>query len=344
MGLYNREVGIAFGPQSAVGVIDPTIAALAGSLDLDDGIILGDVNAGIAESGITHSFTRRRREKGSVTGGFTRLSSDFLEEEVALSFACPAAGNRTTTPGTPNDFSFLQQKGLDALLGSVGLIGAASTASPAIGWRYSAGDVAIASARLFDSGGAWGIRDIKGNWSLSQTPGQVGIFTFTLSGIVESYAAVAFPTFDYEEQASVNAPSVSAVSPSWGGITRGWTDLTISCENQIGKFADSGSSTGESFEQEGRTISVDMTIRDDDSDLDFSRAELVRTTAPTSDLTATVGAAASGGDSAVAYQYAASNLEVVSYAPETAGKRAASKISAECTGTTDGEEFSIAFL
>lgn len=341
MATFNRELGIAFGAQSAEGTADPTIAALTGALNLDDGIILGDVASGIAESGITHSFTRRLREKGSVTGSFTGLASDFLEEEISLSFSFPMAGNRQTTTATPVSADFDHQKGINDLLAACGLAGA-TDALP--GWRYTPADVSIATAKLFDSGVAWVIRDIRGDWSLTQTPGEVGIMTCTLTGIVDSFATVTLPTFDYEEQATVNAPSVQSVSPIWGGIPRGWTDLTIACANAIESIADSASSTGKGFEQTGRVISVDMTIRDDSTDIDYTRSQLVLQVAATDDLTETVGDAAVGSDPAVAYAIQCSNLEVRSYTPALAGKKAASQVSAVCTGLTDGSEFFLLFL
>ena len=92
MATFTRQLGIAFGPQSAEGTADATIAALSGSLALTDGIVLGDSASGIAESGISHAFTRRFREKAPVSGSFTVQASDFLEEEIALTFAFPLSG------------------------------------------------------------------------------------------------------------------------------------------------------------------------------------------------------------------------------------------------------------
>lgn len=345
MATFNREVGIAFGPQSVEGTADATIAALNGSLNLDSGIILGDVASGIVESGITHAFTRRLREKGAVTGGFTELASDFLEEEIALSFAFAMAGNRNDTAGTPVDGDFEHQKGIKSLLAACGLTGIASVTTPTVGWDYTPSDVEIATARIFDSGIAWVIRDIRGDWSLIQAPGEVGIMTCTLKGIVDSFdAAEAFPTFDFEEQASINAPSVQGVNSIWGGIARGWIDLTIACVNAIESIPDSASSTGKGFEQTGRKITLSMNIRDDSSDLDFTRAALVLEAAATDDLTYTAGSAAAGSAPALAYQVECNNLEVQSYTPDVAGKKAASNITAVCKGTTDGSEFSLAFL
>jgi hypothetical protein len=321
------------------------IAALSGSINLDDGIILGDVASGLAESGVTHSFTRRLREKGTVTGGFTKLSSDFLEEQVSLEFAFSMSGNKQTTGATPAGSEFKHQKGIKALLGACGLTGAISVSTPTVGWEYKPADVSIATARVFDSGVAWVIRDIRGNWDLSQSPGEIGIMTCSLTGVVDSFnASITFPTFDYEEQVTVNSPSVESVSPLWGGISRGWTELGISCDNEIEIVPDSASSTGNTPEQIGRTITIEMTIRDDSSDIDYTRAQLALTSAPTDDLTYTAGSAATGSDSAVAYQVECLNIEVRSYAPDLAGRKSASKITGICTGLTDGSEFTLVFL
>lgn len=345
MATFTRQVGIAFGTQSVEGTADATISALAGALDLDDGIILGDSDSGVVGSGVTHSFERRFREKGTVSGGFTLLASDFLEEVVTLSFAFPLAGPRTTTT-TPVDADFEHQKGIKALLAACGLAGSASASNPTVGWKYVPASVSIATAKIFDSGFAWVIRDIRGNWSLTQEPGEIGIMTCELSGIVDSEVNVAFPTFDYEEQASISAPSVSGVSPSWGlsDEQRGWTTLTISCENQIESIPDSASSTGSSFEQTGREISVSMTIKDTSTDPDFTRTQLVRPSAPVASVKATVGTPAGTAESAIAYQWELSLLEIHTFAPDVAGTKAASTLTGRCTGTTDGSEFFLAFL
>jgi len=343
MATFKRQIGIAFGSQSVEGTADATIAVLSGALNLDDGIILGDAASGLVESGIAHAFERRLRENPPVAGSFTEQSSDFLEEKLStFTFAFPMAGPRTTTSATPIDSEFEHQKGIKALLAACGLTGALNPTIAA--WDYTPADVSIATARIFDSGNAWVIRDIRGNWSLSQEPGEVGIMTVTLTGIVDSFAAVTFPTFDYEEQASVNAPSVQSVSPLWGGIARGWQSLTIACDNVIETLKDAASSTGEGFEQTGRVITVDMDIRDDSTDIDYTRAQLVLSAAPTDDLTETVGTAASGSDAALAYQIECRNLEVLSYTPTVAGSKASSQVSAKCTATTDGGEFLMTFL
>jgi hypothetical protein len=344
MATFNRKVGIAFGPQTTEGTADTTIVALSGALDLDDGIVLGDVGSGLVESGITHSFTRRLREKGTVAGSFTRLASDFLEEEVSLSFAFPMAGNRKTTT-TPDSLEFEAQKGIKALLGACGLDGITSPSNPTVGWKYTPEDCAIATARIFDSGVAWVIRDIRGDWSLAQAPGEIGIMTCTLNGIVDSFnAAVTFPTFDFEEQATINAPSVQNVNPVWGAIGRGWTDLTLSCANNIESIPDSASDVGKSFEQTGREITLSMNIRASNSDLDYARSQLILDSNPSGNLDYTVGVAASASDPAVAYQVKCSNLEVTDYTPDVAGMKASSNVTAVCTGTTDASEFFLAFL
>jgi len=346
MATFTREVGIIFGSQSVEGTADSTVAAQT-TASLANGAVRGDVASGIVESGVTHAFTRRLRESGPVTGGFTELASDFLEEEIALSFAFPMAGNRETSSSPVVDEDFDHDQGINDLLAACGLAGAAD-ASGTDAWIYTPADVSIATARIFDSGVAWVIRDIRGDWSLAQTPGEVGIMTCTLSGIVDSFdAAETFPTFSYGVQATVNAPSVKSVAAAWN-ITRGWTDLTISCVNEIETIPDSNSSTGSGFEQNGRTITVAMTIRDDSTDTDFSRTHLIAETAPTDDLIYTVfdstGTPTGVGESALAYKIEANNLEVQSYTPDVAGKKSASNVTAICTGLTDGSEFALTFL
>jgi len=339
-GTFTREVGIAFGAQTVEGTADATIAGLSGSLTLSDGIVLGDANSGIVSSGISHSFTRRLNEKPPLSGSFTKQSSDFLEEQIALSFALPLSGPRNDTTATPVDGDFVGRVGVEALYRCAGLFGAAS-GTP--GHQYIPIDVDLITAKLFDSGNYWVIKDIRGDVSINLTPGEIAVATYTLSGIVDSFGAVAFPTFDYEELGTVSAPVVASVSPVWGfdPEERGWTSLTIGVSNSIESIPDSASDTGSSFEQTNREITVSMTIKDTDTDIDFTRTNLVGTTAPTDDLTATIGDAATGSDPALAVLIEARNLEVRSYTPDVAGTQAASTITAVCTATIVATEFKL---
>ena len=347
MATFKRQLAIAFGGQGGVfGTADPTIAALSGSIGLNDGIVRGDAASGLIGSGITHSFARRENPGGFVPGSFTRLDGDFLEEEVTLTFAFPLAGTRVpaSNPPVASDFSAL--KGIEALLKSVGLEGAASVSNPDVGFKYAPVDAEPITAKLFDSGFAWVIRDILGDISISMPPGEVAVATCTLSGIIDSGALVAFPTVDFGVQSSVNAPAVVSVAPSWGisDEVRGWTELTIALTNSLEEVPDSAQSTGVATDQTGREITVNMTIRDTDTDVDFTRANLVGTTAPTADLKALVGTPAAAGDPATAYQIEVSNLRVLSNTPAVAGSQAASRVTARATGTVGGSEFFIAFL
>jgi len=309
--------------------------------------VLGDSASGIASSGVSHSFTRREREPGNVAPSFTRQDGDFLEEQISLTFAFPLAGPRSNVnPTTPVDLDFEHDPGIDALLEACGLTGNASTADPTVGWRYQTADVGIATAKLWDSGFAWVVRDIRGDIAIAAGPGEIAIATCTLTGVIDSGSLAAFPTLDFGVQASVGAPSVRGVNPSWGisGEIRGWSDLTITVANEIQQIPDSASSTGSVPEQTGRTVTVAMTIRDTDTDVDFTRANLVGTTAPTDDLRATVGTPAAAGDPALAYQLDVRNLRVTQSTPAVMGSAAASQVTAVATSATADDEFSITFL
>ncbi len=343
MAAFDRELVLAVDAQAVEGTVNATIAALSNSIDLSDGVVLGDPDSGLFRSGITHSFTRRERTPEAIADSFTRTDGDFLEEEVSLSFAFALCGNRVDTVGSPDDDDFDHEKGIDALLACCGLDGAASGANPVVGWKYTPADVSLASIKIFDSGAYWVLRDVRGDITFELTPGEVAVATCTLQGIVDSAGVVTFPTVDYEEQASVAAPSVVETATAWSA-TRGFLECSIAVKNNLEKAADSNSDVGYLIEQNGREITVDMTIRDDSSDVDYTRTNLVQAIAATDDLVFQVGDAAAAAAPAIAYQVECANLRVLSYTPAVAGKKAASQVSAVCTGLTDGSEFFLAFL
>jgi len=343
-GTFNRELALVVDAQSVEGTPNPTIAALTGpTIALSDGLVLGDSGSGILKSGIDISLARVEKDPGFVSGSFTRLDGDFIEAAVDLTFSFPMAGPRITTT-TPVDTEFEHDVGIDALFACCGLDGASGGST----WFYTPADATFATVKIFDSGNYWVIRDVKGDITFNLPAGEVGIATCTLKGVVDSFGATTFPaTVDYGVQATVNAPVVAGVVPSWGisAEERGWETLSISIVNDLQDYADSAKTPARIVEQNGREITVEIEIIDTDTDIDFSYQNLIGTTAPTDDLIGTMGFddIATGADPAVAYTVSANNLRVQDYTPGTRGVKAKSTITAVCTGTTAGSEFFIEF-
>ena len=81
----NWNIGIAIGVQSAFDTINATVRDLSGSLGVSDGIVLGDLESGDAESGITvPDIERIFRAVADV--GFTRNFSTFLPTIKKVAF------------------------------------------------------------------------------------------------------------------------------------------------------------------------------------------------------------------------------------------------------------------
>ena len=305
-------MGLAMDTQSVKGTANTTIAGLTGALTADPattdhGIILGDPSAGEGESGISFALARKLREKAVVTGSFTVQPSDFLGVEVAtFSVTIPLKGNgRTTT--TPLDSEYKPLKGINALIEACGWSGADWTGGGSgNGYIYTPAEPQIATAKLWMSDSTncvdVVIKDVTGSWEITQTPGDIGLFTATLSGVWESTAEdETTPTFDYGSQSTLSTPAVQGLTPSWS-VTRNFTACTISGDNQTESFPRSNSATGEEVLASGRTIDIDISlIAENTVAQDFELQELEITSIPTNALTWTVGTAAGAAETVNAY-------------------------------------------
>lgn len=345
MAEFDLNLAVAFGTQSVLGTADPTIAALAGALDSSDGIVLGDAASGIAESGLSYSFIRSLREKAPVAGSFTAQPSDFLGEQIdGFTFAVPLKGCGATASGAPADGEYTPLAGVDALLRSAGLSGAAWASG--VGWEYKPASAQIATAKIFDSGGAWVIKDLVANMTIEWTPGGIAVATFALAGVVDSYAAVAFPTLDFGSQASLSSPAVEQVAHNWGigGAPRGFSAATTSISNETEDVPDSNAEGGKRTRQTGRTITHTATIYSDDGDPDFERTELVRTTAPTEPLIFTVGTPAGAAATINAIQMELTNPETRSIKPAKGGTSRQLEVELVAVDTAANGEFALRFV
>lgn len=335
------QIAVAFGIQSVAGTADATIAALAGSLSETDGFVLGDPEAGVGESGIEWAVARELKEKADVSGSFTKQPSTFLSEQVeTFSIAVPLMGRGTASPAADADYKPV--KGIDALLLAAGFSGGNWGAG--VGYAYTPASAQIITAKLFASGNFWVVRDcIVSALEITQPPGEVGIATFTLSGIISSFGAVAFPTINYGNQASISAPSVKGVGHNWGisAAARSFTEATLSISNEVEEIPDSNSSTGKRSRQTGREIALSMTLYTDSGDIDYERSELVRTTAPTDQQQWQVGTAA--GTTANAYRITLTNPEIRSLAIDRSGASEVVTADLVAVETDANTEFELVF-
>lgn len=335
------QIAVAFGVQAVAGTADATIAALAGALSETDGFVLGDPGSGVGESGIEWAIARELQEKADVSGSFTKQPSTFLSEQLeTFTIAFPLAGRGTAAPVADADYKPV--KGIDALLQACGLAGA--NLGTGVGYVYTPAAAQIVTAKLFLGGNYWVVRDCIGSLELSQPPGEVGIAKVTLSGVISSFGAVAFPTINYGNQASLSAPSVKGVGHNWGiaAALRGFTDATLSIDNEIEELPDSNSSTGKRSRQTGREIALSATILTDSGDIDYERAELVRTSAPTDQQQWQVGTPGGGGP-ANAYRVTLTNPELRKLAPDRSGSSEVMAVELVAVETVLNTEFELLF-
>jgi hypothetical protein len=342
MARITRNIGLAIGTQAALGTVDPTIAALSGALTESNGIVLGDPSQGIGKSGISYSFERESSDKADVSGSFTKQASDFLSEKVAsLSVSIPLKGRGTASPAADADYT--PAAGIVALWRALGLTGAGWGSGN--GWSYTPTASLQCSVKLWESGIAWVIRDVfASSCSIKLTPGEVAVATFELTGIVDSFGAASFPTFNYGAQSSLSAPAVKSVGHNWGisAALRGFVDGTLTISNVTEEFGDSNSSTGKLSLQTEREITFEGTIYADDGNASFERAELVRTTAPTELQTFTIGTA--GGATANAIRVRLVTPELRSLTPAKVGTYLGWEAQLRAVASAANGEFELIYL
>jgi hypothetical protein len=158
---------------------------------------------------------------------------------------------------------------------------------------------------------------------------------------------VAFPgTLDYGQQDQVAAPTIELGGNIFGSKVRGWSDLTITIDNQIGTTPDCNQSAGARVEQGGREIGIAMTMDLDDvtTSEEQDYRNLVAEVAQTDDIQYSFGDAATGSDPALAYQVTLGNVNIQDMTPAQPSKARANTLSAFATGTADGGDLSIEFF
>lgn len=353
----NFGLGVAVGIQaSGLGTVNSTIAGLTGALALADGLVLGDPSGGAGETGVSISVSREERDAVDVTGSFTRQTGTFLLESGTLSIVCALRGAGNTATGTPVDGDMslaTKYPGLDALLRASGWTGAAWGSG--VGHQYTPAAAVPVTVKVWEgeaaatTGNAWTLMDCFASVSIDFTPGDVPIATFTIPiGSVYAFtAALTVPTFSYGTVASVSSPIVKGVGNVWGPAdARGFASLTVAIDNEIEETPDSNAANGKTQRQTGRSITLSGDLYTEDSDTDFERSNLVGTSAPTSDMTFTVGTAADGTatNPCLGFSLALNNIVVTSLEPTKIGPSLGHSVSGYCTATSANAEATLTFI
>jgi hypothetical protein len=264
------DVAAAFAPQVAEGDyndnLDTIAATLSGDPDgTDDGLVLGDAESGIGESGLSFAIGRRARKKPHHAGTFTRPMSDFLGAEIpTFTFAFPFCGSRKTasTPVVAADMTPLV--GVDAILNGAGLKGL-TDAQP--GWSYKFDNTVFPfSALIYFFGNRLELEDCRcSGLSILFEPGSIPIATATIVvGTIKdpsskTQTAVTLPTLDYGPQADESAPLIETVNHIWN-VERGFQSLTLNIAPAIEEQRDSNLSDGLYKEVSDRVTSINASI------------------------------------------------------------------------------------
>lgn len=353
----NFGIGVAVGVQaSGLGTVNSTIAGLTGALGLADGLVLGDASGGAGKTGITIKLSRSERDAVDVTGSYTRQAGTFLSESGEITIICALRGAGNTATATPVDGDMnlsTKYPGLDALLRAAGMTGA--NWGSGVGYQYAPAAAVPVTVKVWEgeasatTGNAWVAMDCFASVSIDFAPGDVPIATFTLPiGSVYSFtAALTVPTFSYGTVSSVSSPVVKNVGNVWGPAdARGFSALTVKLDSKIEETPDSNATNGTTQRQTGRSITVSGDFYTEDSDTDFERAKLVGTTAPTEDMTFTVGTAADGTatNPCLGFSVALNNVVVTSLEPTKIGPYMGHSVDGYATATSANAEATLTFI
>ena len=369
MALITGNLGIAFEHQPAEGVLpdgfvailaDPT--GLGATISVAEGAVLGDVSTGIGESGIDFQLERSATEKPVVTGSLTRQFDEFLTALVAsFTFAWPGRGNGAILTGAPpvdSEFAFTTGFGIDSLYRSAGLLGA--PLATGVGHQYTPTPAQFISALIWDGDPAladcevFAFIDLLASYDSALPPSVAGVQTNTFTGKLDrtntgSYGAV-FPTFDYGDQTIAAAPIVETVGNLYdvaGATPRGWSDLTLTIDNQIDTPLDANAVDGVRIEQAGREISVSMTLDQDSADQDFDYQQLILDTTPVTpdgQMTFQVGPTGVNGARATAYSWSLLGLNPQDFQLAQPARARSTTLTAFVTSATADIEALLAFV
>lgn len=348
-------VVVATGVQTDFGSVNGTIRDATGALtSVTHGLILGDKESGDAESGITiPNFEQIARLVADVPASFTKSASQLQKVDVTgFSVVFPFAGNGETFTGAAREAQFAgTHEGIEAILESMGLIGAAGS-SPVEEYtpRHSAsagGTTIYSTWKIWHGPLEMVFSDcLIDNAAFVFTPGgnclitadiAVGTYDHTVDPNADSFPS----STDYGSQATQAAPTIEGVNFTWG-MVKGFENLTIAVVSDTEKFGDSNVDvSGERQAQTGRTFEVSGTLYIDDSDAGFHIDQLRATAAPTVSLIFQVGTVTTAGDYN-SYLIECNNLQPESLKYNRVGTTLVVEInSAKCTGLTAGSEFKL---
>jgi len=355
MSKFDFDVAVAFATQTAEGTYNATLDAISATLGgdpdgTDQGLILGDPESGIGESGLSFTAGRRSRAKSVLAGSFTRPMDDFLAAEVrTFSFSFPFVGSKRTTTGTPVDADFIPTVGLDAILEGVGMTGTAWGSG--VGHSYKFGTTVPISALIYYFGNRLELLDCRvSSLSIVYTPGSLAIATAEIAvgsikdPAAKAFGAVSLPTLDYGTQATVSSPTVESCGHGWQD-TKGFQDLTLTIAPTVDDVPDSNVTDGVLKIASARETTVSATMFADDADKVMELDQAFATVVGDLDaLSFKVGTyEVTGGLPAVAHQVVAPTPVLDDTSPQKLGSLAGNAVNLVLRNAVANEELEILF-
>jgi hypothetical protein len=335
---------LAVGVQAGFGAINGTVRDLDITTPLTsaDGIVLGDREAGDAESGIViPDFEPLRRELAAVS--YTPNFATFVREAFNnLGITYHVKGNGVTS--TPSAGQAKPLAGIDALNQSAGFVGA-NGASPIYVYTPRASAIYL-TAKLWLADLSFCFQDcIVGRRSTVYTPGGYGIRTDEISiGAISATGTgdgVVFTSPTWGTQSSLAAPTVEGVANTWNAA-RGFTDaLTITVENNIEDIGDSNvADTGIRKSQKApRLITASGSIFAQTADSDFEYQQTKLAVAPTDLFTFQLGDVAGATDTINAQKIELENPQTDRIKYNRAGDVLVVEFDLSCRDSVAGSEY-----
>lgn len=290
-----------------------------------DGAVQGDADSGAGGSGISLQLAKTFTDKAVQTGSFSRDFGNFIAREVSsFQFVLPLKGNGSTAGSPPVSANFTPDLGIIALLRAAGFAGSGVSSV----WRYLPTSTLLATAAIYNGNTSGGnglraiIRDLEATGvTFDFTPGEIGKATFDLAGVLDSVdesGTWGAAPFAYGNQATLSAPPVRSAAFTWGPVTPdaravGFSELSISIDNQAEDVPSSNSASGIIKRQTGRLVTVSGTLDAASAEILYELNQLAETSiANAKPLTFTIGTAAGSAGICNAYRFTLPTPELVS--------------------------------
>ncbi len=339
----DHGVLVAVGIQTVLGTANAAIVALSDAdVDETDGIILGDIDSGDDNTGITlPEFVRQSQAIPDHAGSFTKKATLFEKigaEGMAITFQLKGSG----AANTPLPEEAKPLVGIDALYEGAGLVGLAVVAGdPKYAYTPNAGTKYI-TIRLWSAEQSWVFQDcLVETLTFPFVGGETTVVTASIRvGSVLSHDILALPgLIEYGTMETLTPPLTELTAYQWGS-TRGFGNLTVEISNAIEDIEDSNKIGGIRIDQSERAFNVTGSIWMDDADIDFEYQQVIDGAVA---VTATGRVGTLDADPLNGFSFALVNLDVTSVNYEKAGAFTRALIEGNLTSTTPNTEFTLTF-